>query len=57
MRHGDVAQLGERRLCKAEVVGSSPIVSNVFRGTEVHRHRGTKLKLCPFATLNLCSLL
>jgi hypothetical protein len=24
---GDVAQLGERRLCKAEVVGSSPIVS------------------------------
>ena len=26
---GDVAQLGERRLCKAEVVGSSPIVSIV----------------------------
>ena len=24
---GDVAQLGERRLCKPEVVGSSPIVS------------------------------
>ena len=24
---GDVAQLGERRPCKAEVVGSSPIVS------------------------------
>ncbi len=24
---GDVAQLGERRLCKAEVVGSIPIVS------------------------------
>jgi hypothetical protein len=27
---GDVAQLGERRLCKPEVVGSSPIVSSVF---------------------------
>ncbi len=26
---GDVAQLGERRLCKPEVVGSSPIVSIV----------------------------
>ena len=24
---GDVAQLGERRLCKAEVVGSIPIIS------------------------------
>ncbi len=27
---GDVAQLGERRLCKPEVVGSSPIVSSIF---------------------------
>ena len=27
---GDVAQLGERRLCKAEVVGSIPIVSTNF---------------------------
>ncbi len=27
---GDVAQLGERRLCKAEVVGSIPIVSTRF---------------------------
>jgi hypothetical protein len=27
-RPGDVAQLGERRLCKPEVVGSNPIVSN-----------------------------
>ena len=25
--HGDVAQLGERGLCKPEVVGSSPIIS------------------------------
>ena len=24
---GDVAQLGERRLCKAEVRGSSPLIS------------------------------
>jgi hypothetical protein len=24
---GDVAQLGERRLCKPEVAGSSPVVS------------------------------
>ncbi len=27
-QHGDVAQLGERRLCKPEVVGSNPIVSS-----------------------------
>ena len=27
---GDVAQLGERRLCKPEVVGSSPIVSKIY---------------------------
>ena len=26
-RPGDVAQLGERRLCKPEVAGSSPVVS------------------------------
>jgi hypothetical protein len=25
--NGDVAQLGERRLCKAEVRGSSPLIS------------------------------
>jgi hypothetical protein len=25
--HGDVAQLGERRFCKAEVAGSIPVVS------------------------------
>jgi hypothetical protein len=25
---GDVAQLGERRLCKPEVAGSSPVVSS-----------------------------
>ena len=37
MRSGDVAQLGERRLCKPEVVGSSPIVSIVFIGTKVYR--------------------
>ena len=24
---GDVAQLGERRLCKADVTGSSPVIS------------------------------
>jgi hypothetical protein len=24
---GDVAQMGERRLCKAEVRGSSPLIS------------------------------
>ena len=30
---GDVAQLVERRFCKAEVVGSNPIVSTM----EVHR--------------------
>ena len=26
---GDVAQLGERRLCKAEVVGSIPVISTI----------------------------
>jgi hypothetical protein len=41
-RSGDVAQLGERRLCKPEVVGSSPIVSiakvlfNSFRVNNGH---------------------
>ena len=30
--HGAVAQLGERRPCKAEVVGSSPISSTIRRG-------------------------
>ena len=29
---GAVAQLGERRPCKAEVVGSSPISSTIRRG-------------------------
>ncbi len=27
MGSGDVAQLGERRLCKPEVAGSTPVVS------------------------------
>ena len=31
---GDVAQLGERRLCKPEVVGSNPIVSTAKRKSE-----------------------
>ena len=31
MRLGDVAQLGERRLCKPEVAGSIPVVSTVPR--------------------------
>jgi hypothetical protein len=29
---GDVAQLGERRLCKAEVTGSSPVISTGLTG-------------------------
>jgi hypothetical protein len=28
VRSGDVAQLGERRLCKPEVAGSIPVVSS-----------------------------
>src|SRR4051812_44973299 len=28
---GDVAQLGERRLCKPEVAGSIPVVSTILR--------------------------
>ena len=40
-RLGDVAQLGERRLCKPEVVGSSPIVSNFLR-------KNSKKDLTPF---------
>ena len=31
VRLGDVAQLGERRLCKPEVAGSIPVVSTVRR--------------------------
>lgn len=30
IRYGDVAQLGERRLCKPEVEGSSPFISTTF---------------------------
>ena len=30
---GDVAQLGERGLCKPEVVGSIPIISTMVEGT------------------------
>ena len=26
---GDIAQLGERRLCKAEVTGSIPVISRI----------------------------
>ena len=38
-RVGDVAQLAERRLCKAEVVGSSPIIS-----TSDDEHRCTRAR-------------
>lgn len=31
LSRGDVAQLGERGLCKPEVVGSNPIVSTIER--------------------------
>jgi hypothetical protein len=27
---GDVAQMGERRLCKADVTGSSPVISTGY---------------------------
>ena len=27
--YGDIAQLGERRLCKAEVTGSIPVISRI----------------------------
>lgn len=30
MRHGDVAQLGERCLRKAEAEGSNPFISTIF---------------------------
>jgi hypothetical protein len=33
---GDVAQLGERRLCKAEVTGSSPVISTGLPQNEVY---------------------
>jgi hypothetical protein len=29
--HGDIAQLGERRLCKAEVTGSIPVISRKYK--------------------------
>ena len=39
---GAVAQLGERRPCKAEVVGSSPISSTIRRGVRrVQEARGS----------------
>jgi hypothetical protein len=52
---GDVAQLGERRLCKPEVVGSSPIVSIIVRCYEfvVHRKITTNNEL---RTMNYCVL-
>ena len=44
---GDIAQLGERRLCKAEVRGSSPLVSirmlcvGLYMEAEVCEYRRT----------------
>ncbi len=29
---GDIAQLGERQLCKLEVTGSIPVISTIFAG-------------------------
>ncbi len=48
---GAVAQLGERRLCKAEVVGSNPISSTrcrwnaLFRGLSNPRKSGSQWSL------------
>jgi hypothetical protein len=39
---GAVAQLGERRPCKAEVVGSSPISSTNRRGAGAPGRRGAE---------------
>lgn len=43
---GDVAQLGERGLCKPEVVGSIPIVSTMYM-TPRALSRGFLLDVCP----------
>ena len=50
--HGDVAQLGEHRLCKPRVVGSSPIVST----KETAGQRLTQ-SLAFFVSLALVSIL
>ena len=36
VRCGDVAQLGERGLCKPEVEGSSPFVSTILAAPSRH---------------------
>jgi hypothetical protein len=43
---GDVAQLGERRLCKAEVTGSSPVISTALHKNlkEVYLHLVFEIK-------------
>ena len=53
--YGDVAQLGERGLCKPEVVGSIPIVSTMYmtprawsRGFLLDVHPGYLHSGCPF---------
>ena len=30
LKYGDIAQVGERRPCKAEVTGSSPVISTIM---------------------------
>ena len=42
---GDVAQLGERRLCKPEVAGSTPVVSIVGPGSVVTSTSPTESEL------------
>ena len=63
---GDVAQMGERRPCKAEVVGSSPIISTtiaparmgflagaIFQAKTAQSYRNpTKIKLLPLNIFN-----
>ena len=30
LKYGDIAQVGERRPCKAEATGSSPVISTIM---------------------------
>ena len=44
MAHGGIAQLVERRLCTAEVIGSNPLISTLE----------TKYEFCNLEILNFC---
>ena len=54
---GDVAQLGERRTCTAEAVGSNPIISIREEGIATKKHRRHKEIFCGFCASFVADLL